>query len=313
MARKSPSIIKQVLMRLDDMTRFGQSKHLAKQEERERALAAGEKCNPAKVSGIYSHKTYQVYKEHSLKFATWVRETYGIKNLEAAREYVKEYLEKSINEGKSAWTVRTEAAALAKLYGCSSTDFGVKLPKRRREDIQRSRGEKIRDRDFSELRNRDIVDFCRGTGLRKKELSLVETRDVMERNGNVYVRVRRGKGGKERVLVVVQKYKKHVLEMRDRAIEEGRERIFERIPSHMDVHSYRREYALGRYKEIERDPIQYERARERWEAWKHERGYDGPDEYRRRDGRVFDRAILLEVSRNMGHNRVDVIARHYLD
>jgi len=114
-------------------------------------------------------------------------------------------------------------------------------------------------------------------------------------------------------LRVVEEYKEHVLKVRDRALERGQERLFERIPVRADIHSYRRDYAEERYREIERDPIQYERALERWEAWKHERGYDGPDEYRRRDGRVFDRAILLKVSRDMGHNRVDVIARHYLD
>lgn len=313
MARKRPSIIKQTLMRLDELKRFGQSKHLAKQEERERSIERGEKYNPARVDGIYSYKTYAVYKEHSLKFVTWAREKHGSRTLEQAREHVREYLQEHIRDGRSAWTVRVEAAALAKLYGCSSNSFGVELPSRRREDIHRSREEREHDRKFSEEKNRDLIEFCRGTGLRRKELSIVRPQDVVQKGEEVYIRVIRGKGGKERVLRVVEEYKEHVLKVRDRALERGQERLFERIPVRADIHSYRRDYAEERYREIERDPIQYERALERWEAWKHERGYDGPDEYRRRDGRVFDRAILLKVSRDMGHNRVDVIARHYLD
>jgi len=313
MARRKPSIIYQVLARLDELKRFGESKHLAKLQERERCRETGERYNPARVDGIYSYATYTAYKKHCLDFANWAREKKGAKTLEQAREYVRTYLERHIQEGRSAWTVRLKASALAKLYNCSSSDFGIELPKRKREDIHRSRGEKVRDRDFSEEKNRDIVDFCRGTGLRRKELARLEARDIIERDGVVYVHVRQGKGGRERVARVAEEYKEHVLQIRERAEKEGHERVFERIPSHMDVHGYRREYAANRYREIERDPEQYERARERWEEYKRERGYEGPDTYRRRDGREFDRAILLEVSRDMGHNRVDVIARHYLD
>jgi hypothetical protein len=35
--------------------------------------------------------------------------------------------------------------------------------------------------------------------------------------------------------------------------------------------------------------------------------------YNRRDGRVFEKFLLAIVSKNLGHNRVDVVARHYLD
>jgi integrase len=313
MARRKPSIIYQTLQRLDELKRFGESKHLAKQEERERCIEKGERYNPARVEGIFSHKTYQVYKEHCLKFVSWARETHGVKNLERAREYVKEYLEKHIGEGRSAWTVRVEASALAKLYGCQSTDFGVKLPERRREDIHRSREEREHDRKFSEERNRDLVEFCKATGLRRKELLRLQARDIIERDGVVFIHVHQGKGGRERVVQVVEEYRDHVLALKQRAESEGREKVFERIPVRADIHSYRREYAANRYKEIERDPEQYKKARERWEEYKRERGCEGPDTYRRRDGREFDRAILLEVSRDMGHNRVDVIARHYLD
>ena len=184
MARKRPSIIKQTLMRLDELKRFGQSKHLAKQEERERSIERGEKYNPARVDGIYSYKTYAVYKEHSLKFVTWAREKHGSRTLEQAREHVREYLQEHIRDGRSAWTVRVEAAALAKLYGCSSNSFGVELPSRRREDIHRSREEREQNRVVEE--NRDLLNFV-GDGL-EEELSVSDLRTLYKK-----VKVYKGK------------------------------------------------------------------------------------------------------------------------
>lgn len=302
MARR-PSIVYQVFQRIDELKRFGQSKHLAKQEEKERCRAAGEKWNPARVPGIYSFKTADVYKEQGVVFAKWARAEHGCRTLEEARAYVGEYLQRQIDEGKSAWTVRLQAAALAKLYGCKSTDFGVSLPRRSREDIHRSRVAREHDRHFSEARNRDAVDFCRATGLRRKELLEVRWRDVYRReDGRVVVHVEQGKGGRSREVPVLEKCRERVWELRERARSEGRDRLFERVPNRADVHGYRREYARDRYEELLRERRREEPERE------HER-----EVYRRRDGREFDREMLREVSRDMGHNREDVIARHYLD
>jgi len=51
-------------------------------------------------------------------------------------------LQSHIDKGYSAWTVKKEAAALAKLYHCRTTDFKVELPARHREEIERSRDTK---------------------------------------------------------------------------------------------------------------------------------------------------------------------------
>ena len=77
----------------------------------------------------------------------------------------------------------------------------------------------------------------------------------------------------------------------------GMRGVFERIPSHMDVHGYRREYAANRYhREIARDPDTYERAPGALGGTlRVERGHAGPDIYRRKDGRKnSDKANLLE-------------------
>ena len=302
---KKGSIVYQVLTRIDELKRFGESKHAAKMAEKARCERTGEKWNPARVEGIYSFQTCDTYKAEGVKFAKWARDTHKCRTLEEAQKYVPEYLQRSIDEGKSAWTVRLRAAALAKIYGCKTTDFGVELPTRRREDIHRSRVEREHDRHFSARNNRDLVDFCKGTGLRRKEISTLTWRDIYRgEDGRTYVHVAQGKGGRSREVPVLHAYEQHIWNMRERAAMEGRERVFETIPQRADIHSWRREYAIERYREIER-----ERDRERDQ----EDMRDRERYYRRRDGRILDREILREVSRDLGHNREDVIARHYLD
>ena len=72
----------------------------------------------------------------------------------------------------SAWTVQLEAKALGKLYGIRPDDEKYfKPPKRNRADIKRSRGDTVRDRHFSAANNDELIKFCKGTGLRRGELS----------------------------------------------------------------------------------------------------------------------------------------------
>jgi hypothetical protein len=70
------------------------------------------------------------------------------------------------------------------------------------------------------------------------------------------------------------------------------ERVFPRIPSHLDVHALRREFAQGLYQDLSGRPLPLVTGRLRSED------YD-------------DEAVAL-VSRALGHNRLDVVLRHYL-
>lgn len=294
--RGRPSIVKQVLDRLQSMIRFGESKHAAKRMAKQEALMRGERWNPARVDGIFSIKTYKTYKDECLRFANWVRSQKGVKDIDDARQYVGEYLREAIAKGQSAWTIKTKAAALAKLYGCSSKDFGVELPTRRREDIVRSRLPRAHDSDFSPERNKDAVDLARATGLRRRELSALRPEDVYRgADGRVYVHVRRGKGGRSREVPVREEFQERVWQMREERVAAGKTKMLDRVPWRMDVHAYRREYASARYQELERTLP------------------PSGEIYRRRDGRVFDRGWLRIISQNLGHNREDVVARHYLD
>lgn len=101
---------------------------------------------------------------------------------EKRKKYVNEWLQVRVDQGLSAWTVQLEAKAMGKLYGISPDDENYfKPPKRNREDIKRSRGDRVRDRHFSKTNNDELIKFCRGTGLRRKELQELRGKDLVSR------------------------------------------------------------------------------------------------------------------------------------
>lgn len=287
---KRGSIIYQVKQRFEELYAIGTSKHEAKQNWKEYCTRNNLPWNPAYSPKIHSINTFKQYKEIALHFATWAREEKGCRSLEEARPYVKEYL---LRSERSPWSVRRDMGALAKLYGCSSRDFGVDPPRRERAIIGRSREERKHDREISLERYRNVVDFCRGTGLRRKELKALEKRDIYRDGEKVFVHVREGKGGRERTVQVLEPYREHIWALRSQ-IDAKDAKIFEHIPNRLDVHSLRREYAQNLYEELSRDKD------------------PSGQVYRTRDGREYDREILREVSENLGHSRLDVVVKHYL-
>lgn len=182
------------------------------------------------------------------------------------------------------------------MFHCHTEDFGAALPSRNRADIVRSRGAKAHDREISEVRNQAVVEFCRGTGLRRSELRMLEVGDVDPDGSRVHVR--RGKGGKERWVSVLPAYQAHVAACAARA--KGR-LVFQKwdLKNRLDIHGYRREYASALYAQKARD-LKDLSAKELYICRKDKAGV------------VYDRRAMLVVSRNLGHNRISVIAGNYL-
>ena len=113
--------------------------------------------------------------------------------------------------------------------------------------------------------------------------------------------------------------------------------VFASVPSHMDVHGCRREYANAMYHSYQeklrktegrdfrnlppiwelrpvRKPdgscLKYPDGR-RVKEWQLVSSYYRCKKDRR--GVVYDKKVMLYVSRQLGHNRISVIAGHYLD
>jgi integrase len=300
--RNGPSLQFQVVEAFNQMKCFGQSRHDAKHERRE----AGEE-SPCRTPGIYSISTINAYTKHGIEFARWSKETHGCKTLDAARQYVPEYLKVCVDRYKapehslSAWTIHLKCAAISKLYGTGLRDWGVELPERKREDITRSRNpEAVRDRHFSQERNADVVAFLNATGLRRSEAEKIRPENVSV-DGCFLIDIK-GKGGKIRNVEVLAGCAPTIRAITDKAIEAGHARIFGKITDNLDIHAIRGSYAKAFYQQcVETGRTEYH-------------GNKSSIYHCRKDlsGTVYLRGAMLEVSRQLGHEREDIIALSYL-
>ncbi len=270
----------------EGMLRIGESKREAKAKARE---------EHKKLEGIYSFSTLKTYIKNGKAFGKWVQYEYNCRNVKKARKYVKKYLKMKQREGKSPFTIRTIASALAKLYNCSSTDFGVKFEDRKRENITRSRT--VPDAKTEE-KARNVVDFIKGSGLRRKEILNLRKEDIKrEADGTLTVYVHCGKGGRKRTVIVLPEYETHIERMAKMTKEN--EKIFKTIPRGVQTHYYRACYAQAYYNKVAR-PLETLSNKEKY--------YMRGD----RKGDVYDRDAMYETSLQLGHSRISVIAAHYL-
>lgn len=249
---------------------------------------------------IHSVNTYKTYRSQADHFCDWCY-SQGIRTPEAAKEAVKDYIKHLEASGKSPWTIYTAISAIAKVYGCSTTVFGIKPPKRERASVMRSRYAAVRDRQMSlhKEENKQLIDFCKSTGLRRRELEQLHG-DALKQgtDGRWYVHVNNGKGGKERDALVIGS-EKQVRAVCDRMEQAGQNLVFQHVHSKLDVHYYRSIYACDLYRSIARNPADLP-AKEKYICRKDKAGI------------VYDRQAMAVVSRMLGHNRIDVIANSYL-
>ncbi|MCL2225087.1 MAG: hypothetical protein FWB96_09005 [Defluviitaleaceae bacterium] len=276
---KNESIVRQVQEVLKSKLRIGEQRHTAKQE----GVAS---------DGIYSWSTYQNYIAKCCAFAKWVRENHGSKTPEEARAYVDAYLQHHIDKGYSPYTQKHIACALAKLYGCSTKDF-IPTQVRHRANITRSRkGKAI----FSESKNREFVDFCKATGLRRHELKLLKPENLRfdETSGKYFLSGIKGKGGRLRDCPVLsQKVVAKIINT------PAGENVWSKIPSRADIHSYRADYCKSIY-QLHARPVAEIPERDRYYCRGELRGV------------IYDKNAMRIASQALGHNRISVIAGHYL-
>lgn len=267
-------------------------------------LAIGRPKRPDKADGsyrkhIYSWQTYKSYMRQLGLFARWCKETHNARYIKECRQYVAEYLQ--TRSELSVWTQKLDMAALQKLYQeypePPEKPFGVTLQPRLRKDIKRSRQQATRDKDFSESNNADLITFCRCTGLRRSELQELRGIDLTTDGLQLHV-TRNTKGGRWRMAPLAGEPEEiaMVQQMCRRA---GEGRVWLHVPGSADIHSYRADYCQRVYLQYARPADQLPSA---------DKYYCRGD----RRGVILDRAAMLVASRALGHNRIDVIASHYL-
>jgi len=289
------SIIKEALERLDSKMAIGESRQEAKRAAREAAAQQGRSIWSYSTGKIHSHKTRITYQEQTLRFIGWARQTEGIKTLEVldqrADALVSQYLQIEMASGKSPYTLQLQRSALRLFFGDRNLAKDVKLPKRTMTGITRSRRNAARDKHFQPANWQPLLTFQRATGLRKDELKHLLVKDIYrDYQGHLVAFVRNGKGGKQREAPVLPGHEQDVL-----STVTGRgpdERVFPHLPD-TEMHALRREYAQALYLH-------------------HSPGRGLPPTGRRLRPTDYDPAAVQIVSRALGHERRDVVLRHYL-
>ena len=301
---------------------------------------------------IFSFNTYRTYWKHTKYFIKWVQQSHpDCTTLKAARKYVNEWLEyrseQTDKNGKhlSAWTIQTEAAALNKLYGIDKADDDrFQPPKRKRQDIKRSREDAERDSHFSETNNDELIRFCRGTGIRRNVLEKLEGRDLWTRGQmecelellkqhetlsdkerahmntladalsvfpeqDFFIHHRKDKGGRYRFAPVIGKDKHKIID-RMKGTPDG-EKVWRYVSSNADIHSYRADYATEMYRMYARkiEDIPYDKINNGTGKL-----YQSDVYTCRKDekGKKLDKSAMKKCSKALGHNRIAVVADNYI-
>lgn len=274
-------------------------------------LAIGSSKQQAKINGtyknyIYSWGTYRTYLQQCCQFVKWCKQqarqdgSRQPKTLEDCKQYVVRYMQHLQQQEYSAYTQKLVLSALCKLYNEYPSEghpFDLQeMPEaRHRADIVRSRNTVERDRHFSEEQNADIVTFCRCTGLRRAELAQIRGIDL---DGNSLMVYRGTKGGRVRIVPVCGSIEE-METVKRLASAANNNKIFDHISSAMDVHHYRSVYCQRLYDQYARPIDQIPQC---------DRYYCRQD----KKGVIYDKRAMLQVSRALGHNRISVIAGHYL-
>lgn len=292
---------------------------------------------------IYHSTTYKAYWKHTKYFLKWINKNHPeCKTLKKAKKYVNEWLQYRVDSKLSAYTIHLEEAALNKLYGIDKDDpKRFQPPQRRKEDIVRSRGPKIRDKHFSEKKNEELVSFCKCCGFRRGVLENLRGKDLYDRpkieeilknarakqddemikictdalktfpDQDYFIFHYDDKGGKSRVSPIVGPERNREMVIRRMKETPAEELVWQYVNSNCDVHGYRANYATYLYKMYAR-PIETLNFKNKMKC------ADG--KYRsevyicrkNEKGKRLDRRGIRIVSIALGHDREDTAIANYI-
>ena len=276
----------QMHQRMEQMKAIGESRHVAKEEYRQ--MIDGNSNN--KTLGIHSFNTYSAYKQTSTEFIKYIRQNHNeIKNIgQISREHIIEYLVGRQGEGKSAYTISKDMAALNKLFNTTVSKKEAGIKERSYKDVSRSREPKSHDKKYNPQNYREQIAFARATGCRRESVLRIKPEDfILDKSGLPQMVYLKEKGGKERHATILEEYRETLKEL-IKGKEEG-VLLFSRYTKKIDNHAFRAEYAKERYREIIKS-----------------KGTD------KKDFRGFDKECLKILTRDLGHNRLDIVIYHYL-
>lgn len=291
---RNGSLIFQAEKELKNKIAFGDSRHQDKISDRKN----GTKITSEKIYSINTFLTYMKQVSYFLKFVK--AQHPDCKTIFEARRYADEFLKYNIDRGLSAYTLKTQVASLCKLYGDSAKDY-IETPRRSQQDITRSRGEAVRDKNFSSENNKELIAVCESTGLRKSELAKITGVDMYSVNGRYFLKITKGtKGGRPRMAEIYHP-NQDKMDLAIRTFKNaGNNKVFDHIHSCYDVHNARSIYARNLYeKYAENIDISKLKKQEKY----HSRTFH----------QVYSRKVMKYVSECLGHSRESVLIHYFRD
>jgi hypothetical protein len=205
------------------------------------------------LKGIDDNHSVKTYNFGTKKFTAWA-ESKGIKHIddlpteEDRIKFVQEYQIWLDDSGYAPSTVHTYLAPVCKAMGFSM----AKIQKKRRTAgyLKRSRDPLANPQGKREAALEKYQRFMtaqRAIGVRRAELSKLTGDDLIERNGMMYVRVKKGKHGKFQLQLILPEDQDKL-----RDIWKGikpNERVFteDEVNNKIDLHGVRREHSMKAY------------------------------------------------------------------
>ena len=294
MSKKS-NMLFQIRNELNKETKYGESKHKAKELAREESKRTGEPYK--QVRGIYSTNTYNDYVESCKTFSIWcIKHHPEVKNIRDCEKYASEYINDCRERKLSEWSINKYAYAISCVYHKEIEELGITKGVRSRADIKRDR-----DAENNRLRQSEKYDntvrMVKATGCRHAELLRLRKEDFRENEDGTMSVFRRGKNGIERwclVNPIYQDWVKDFVQQKETVKVNDEERLFRKneAPTKLPLHDCRATYACNLYDF-------YEKA-----------GYANGDIYHCRGdlaGYSYDKGILAKGSFDLAHGRNNVV------
>lgn len=272
----------------------GKSKHKNKEKQWDKDQKAdpdAKKTDSAKKATkdkIHSANTFKSYMQTINEYQKWLGKN------KHSEETVKEYLRCRQSEGKSAWTISKDLAALNKACRLDLTKESVGLQNRSINDVKRSREGKGRTSTLKA--NSEQIFLAKALGFRRAGIESFVPGDLYIKDGKVFGATVE-KGGRFRYSQCLEQYQQKIIdkykpcirdahmdkqEYADRHNTTDCKPFFSAYDKHIDNHSFRHEYA---------------------QALRDETAAKHPN-WRRDDVDLF-------VSRNLGHNRISIVRSNY--
>lgn len=297
---------------------------------------------------IFSDVSLKVHKNNWSQFSEWLEKNYNIKKISKIEPiHVEKYVKELNDKGMSKKTLQSRISAVNKVMGGRWNDdikpqlrkMDIEIKSTKENSYKQYTAQEWRDRNLKRYENyKETFDTVSAFGLRKRELrELNEKSFLIDKNNKIYVQTI-GKGGKYRIAECTKEKNNEMVNLYKNTAQtinkiedfEGEKKNLERAINDNAVrlnlrgsnnernswHIFRSEYAQklleekleGFKSELEGD-------------YKKEQGYttinvlkstnEELKEIYTQIGAYKGSALaFVEVSRNLGHNRLDIMLKY---